>query len=132
MNIMDILEPILYAVITTAIPIVVTYLKNFIIAKKEQINSQVENEKLNNYIDLALEAVNNAVLTVSQTYVDSLKKSGNFSSEAQNEAKNKAVDIATVLITDDIRNAVNKLYGDFDTWLDTTIESFVREHKKTE
>lgn len=132
MNIMDILEPILYAIITTAIPIAVTYFKNFIVAKKEQINSQVENEKLNNYIDLALEAVNNAVLTVSQTYVDSLKKSGNFSSASQNEAKNKAVDIATVLITDDIRNAVNKLYGDFDMWLDTTIESLVKENKTTE
>lgn len=129
MDIMNILEPILYAVITTTVPIIITYFAKFLTTKKAQINSQVENEKLNNYIDAAIGAVNQAVLTVSQTYVDSLKTSGNFSEKAQNEAKNKAIEIATTLITDDVKNAVNKLYGDFDIWLNTTIESFVRENK---
>ena len=129
MNIMNFLEPILYAVVTGTLSIIATYFTQFMKAKNKQINSQVENEKLNNYISAAIDAVNQAVLTVSQTYVDSLKTSGNFSETAQNEAKNKAVEIATVLITDDIKNAVNKLYGDFDTWLNTTIEAFVRENK---
>ena len=129
MDIMNILEPIVYVVITTAISVIATYFAKFLTAKKVQINSQVENEKLNSYIDAAIDAVKQAVLTVSQTYVDSLKTSGNFNKKAQNEAKNKAVEIAAVLITDDIKNAVNKLYGDFDTWLNTTIESFVRQNK---
>lgn len=129
MTIMDVLEPILYAVITTAIPIIAAYISKFLTAKKEQINSQIENEKLNNYVNVALEAVNNAVLMVSQTYVDSLKANGKLSAEAQNEAKNKAIATATALITEESKNAVNILYGDFDKWLDTTIEAFVGDNK---
>ncbi len=78
---------------------------------------------------MALSAVNDAVLTISQTYVDSLKKSGKFDIEAQNLAKNKAIDTATALMTEDVRKAIDKMYGDFNLWLDTAIESSVKENK---
>lgn len=126
---MNILEPILYAVVTTAIPIIATYISKFLVAKKEQINTQVKNEKLNKYLETALDAVNQAVLAVSQTYVDTLKENGKLSVAAQNEAKSRAVEIAASLITNDTQNAIKQLYGDFDKWLDSTIERFVNINK---
>lgn len=129
MNTLEVLQPILYTVITTVISVVAAYVSKFLIAKRKQINTQVENDKLNTYLDMALSAVNDAVLTVSQTYVDSLKKSGKFNVEAQNLAKNKAIDTATTLITEDVRKAIDKVYGDFNLWLDTAIESSVKENK---
>lgn len=129
MNIMDILETILYTVITTALPIIITHITKFLTVKKEQINAQIENEKLNIYLKTALEAVNQAVFTVSQTYVDSLKEKGDFSIEAQTEAKNKAIETAAAIITNDTKNAIKQLYGDFDKWLDSAIEKFVNINK---
>ena len=41
-----------------------------------------EREKLNQYIDYAQEAITTAVTSVSQTYVDSLKKNGKFDKTA--------------------------------------------------
>lgn len=129
MNTLEVLQPILYTVITTVVSVVAMYVSKFLITKRKQINTQVENDKLNTYLDMALSAVNDAVLTISQTYVDSLKKSGKFDIEAQNLAKNKAIDTATALMTEDVRKAIDKMYGDFNLWLDTAIESSVKENK---
>ena len=128
-DIMSIIEPILNVVITTAIPVIILYIRQFLNTKKRQIINQIENDKLRSYVDVALDAVSKAVLNVFQTYVDSLKNSGKFNKQAQNEAKSKAIALATSMITEDVRNAVNVLYGDFDKWLDATIESLVREDK---
>lgn len=95
-----------------------------------QINKELKQyEKLNQYIDSAQEAISNAVLTVTQTYVESLKKAGNFNKEAQIEAKNMAMDIAHKLITDNCKQAIITVYGDFDEYLDSAIESLVQFNK---
>lgn len=95
-----------------------------------QVNTEIkEHEKLNQYINSAQEAISNAVLTVTQTYVESLKKSGNFTKEAQIEAKNRATTIAKELITEECKNAIIIVYADFDKFLDSTIESLVQLNK---
>lgn len=129
MNILNILEIFLYTMITTVLPIITTFITKFLTAKKEQISTQIENEKLNIYLKTALEAVNQSVFTVSQTYVDSLKEKGEFDTESQIKAKNKAIETATSIITNDTKNAINQLYGNFDKWLDSAIEKFVNVNK---
>lgn len=95
-----------------------------------QVNTEIkEHEKLNQYINSAQEVISNAVLTVTQTYVESLKKSGNFTKEAQIEAKNRATTIAKELITEECKNAIIIVYADFDKFLDSTIESLVQLNK---
>ena len=132
MNIVDILETVLYAVITTAIPIIAAYITKFLSAKKQQIIADINNEKLKNYIAAAIDAVNSAVLMVSQTYVDALKGTEKWDESAMLEAKSKAVETATALITDDAKKAIVRLYGDFDKWLDYTIEKYVKINKVKE
>ena len=51
----------------------------------------MENDQLVKYIDAATDAISKAVLTVNQTYVDSLKKQGKFDEEAAKTAKQMAI-----------------------------------------
>lgn len=125
----DILMNILYTIIVGCGTAVTSFLCVFIKNKIGEITSKIENQKVSEYIDAAINVVNDAVLTVSQTYVDALKKEGKFSQKAQIEAKEKAVEIATKLITEDGKNAIEKVYGDFAEWLSTTIESNVKTNK---
>ena len=95
-----------------------------------QVDTDIKNyEKLNQYIDSAQAVIANAVLTVTQTYVETLKKNGNFTKEAQLEAKEMAIDIANNLITEECKNAIITVYGDFETYLDSVIESLVQINK---
>ena len=56
------------------------------------INSKTENDTVKKYIEIAEDSVFTAVQSVGQTYVDSLKKSGVFTEEAQRKAFKMAKD----------------------------------------
>lgn len=128
----EILKDILYVVVTGFGIAVVKCAISFINKKinEVQISTEIKNhDKLNKYIDDAQKIIGDVVLTVSQTYVESLKKAGEFNKEAQEEAKNKAIDMANELISAEAKNAINVLYGDFKVYLDVTIESVVNQNK---
>lgn len=128
----DVLENICYILISGCSIALARYICLLVNKKVDelQVNTEIkEHEKLNQYINSAQEVISNAVLTVTQTYVESLKKSGNFTKEAQIEAKNRATTIAKELITEECKNAIIIVYADFDKFLDSTIESLVQLNK---
>ena len=129
MKLTNVLEIILYVIIILAgIPIlnvVLDYMKAKI--DTVQTNTKIaEYKKFNEYIDSAQDAIRTAVLTVSQTYVDSLKASGGFDKEAQKVAKLKAINIAKSLMSDDIINAINVVHKDYDAYIDNAIEEMCK------
>jgi len=92
--------------------------------------SEIKDQHARELVEQAIGMVEQAVLYVMQTYVDSLKKAGKFDREAQFDALAKAKEKAHALISDDMVNAIESGYGAFDTWLDTRIEQTVRETKQ--
>ena len=95
-----------------------------------QISTELKQyEKLNQYLDSAQEAISNVVLTITQTYVETLKKQGCFNKAAQMEAKNRAVTMAKQLLTEESQKAIIAVYGDLNVYLDTAIEALVQFNK---
>lgn len=128
----DVLLNLIYIVITGTAVTIAKYVVSLVNKKinEIQISTEIkEYEKLNQYIDSAQEAISNAVLTVTQTYVETLKKNQKFDEAAQIEAKDRAVAIAKDLITEECRNAIIVVYADFDEFLDSAIESLVQLNK---
>lgn len=128
----NVLENICYIIISGCGIALARYIVSLVNKKVDeiQVNTEIKSyEKLNQYVDSAQKAISNAVLSVSQVYVDSLKASGSFTKEAQAEAKEKAVEKAKALITEESKNAIIILYGDFDSYLDSMIEAVVRASK---
>lgn len=129
MTFKEFIEQLMYVVITCILPIITVYVTNFLKSKVSENADKIENEQLEKYIDSANEAISMAVISTSQTYVDSIKKAGKFDEAAQTEAKNMAVTKAKELITAEAKAAIETLYSDFDKYLDNAIESIVRESK---
>ena len=136
MDAMTIIKDIIYIIITAlALPLtkclvdLTKYSADLFRAKISQISVNVKEETLNRYIKFAENAICKAVVSVNQTYVESLKASGNFNEDAQKEAKEKAMTIAKQLITKNIKEAITMVYGDFDSYLDATVETIVNENK---
>lgn len=128
----DILMDVLYIIITGCGMAVAKYIVDLVNKKinESQLNTELkEYEQLHKYIDNAQDVISKAVLTVSQTYVDSLKNAEKFTAEAQEEAKNKAVDIAKKMLSEESRNAIIILYNDLEVYLDASIESMVKQNK---
>ena len=131
----EFIRDILYILITGCAVAVTKYVVDFINNKinEVQINTEIsEYEQLNKYINIAQEIISKSVLTVQQTYVDSLKSSNSFTKEAQEEAKRKAIEMAKSMITEESKNAIIIIYSDFDAFVNSTIESLVKQNKVNE
>lgn len=128
----DILRNIIYILATGVGVVLVNYILKLINNLIDEAQTRVDinkYQKLNQYIDNAQAVLNDIVLTVSQTYVDVLQSNGKFDEAAQTEAKNKAMEIAKKLITEESENAIVEVYGDLEEFLNITIESLVKQNK---
>ena len=131
MDIKQGIQDVLYLIITGILPLLITYGILFLKVKIKEQEKNLENDQLVKYIDAATDAISKAVLTVNQTYVDSLKKQGKFDEEAAKTAKQMAIDKAKAWITEDSKAAIETLYSDFEAYLNDAIEELVRENKVT-
>ena len=129
MDFKEAIQQVLYLIVTGILPVLTVYAVTLIKVKVKQESAKLEDEQLKKYADAATDAISNAVLMVNQTYTDALKKTGAFTKEAQETAKNMAIAKAKELITEESKNAIEVLYSDFNTYLETQIEALVRENK---
>lgn len=95
----------------------------------ELINSKIKNEKGAKCLTEASEIVLNAVRSVFQTYVESLKKSGSFDKDAQIEALNLAKNIALSQLSGETKAYISTNFGDLNEWLITSIEAGINKIK---
>lgn len=129
MDYKEIINYVLYTVITVIVPIVGTYVTKYIKSKIDQVDTITANASIDKVIKDATNTVIDAVVSVNQTYVDSVKADGKFDEEAQIKAKNMALTKAIALISADAKEVIETLYSSFDTWIDTHIEKAVKEVK---
>lgn len=105
------------------------YLVALLRRETAQLQQEIDNDTASKYMDMACDAVAQAVTYTAQTFVDTLKAEGAFTQEKQLEAFQKAKDKALEILGDTALNALDEIYGDFDVWLDTKIEQVCREIK---
>ena len=89
------------------------------------IDSKVKDTKGNALLKQATTVVLNAVRATFQTYVESLKNSGSFDSEAQLKALNQAKDTALSQLTTEVKDYITSNFGDLNSWITTQIESSI-------
>lgn len=133
MEFSEMLNYVLYVVLTIILPVVAKYAVDLIKTKIKESNiiaDATKNEDLSKIVDGALSDVMDAVLYINQIYVDSLKSSGKFDKKAQAEAFNRAYVEAMNMISDEAKKVIEQLYGSFDKWLKLKIESSVNMAKK--
>lgn len=105
------------------------YLVALIRRETGKLQQELDNEIANKYMEMAADAVTQAVTYTAQTFVDALKAEGAFTKEKQLEAFNKAKDKTLEILGDTAIATLSEIYGDFDAWLNTKIEQVCREIK---
>lgn len=118
------LNEVLYTLITCALMIVVRFGVQLIRTK----TSQIKNEELQGVID----GIGDIVIMVSQTFVDSLKESGNFDKEAQAKAFDMAKAAALNGMSESMKKYIDKYCGGLEEWLRIQIEAWVKKNKLEE
>ena len=116
-------EAVLAELISTVAKIVVSLCIPYIV---KLAKDKIHNDRVNKYVDKAENVIGQIVDFVNQTYVDGLKKEGKFDKEQQEVAFEMSKDYAMRLINEETKKACIELFGDFELWLNSMIESSVR------
>ena len=126
---MELIKDLLYIFITAAVPVLTTYLCKFLYTKWTESKSAINNETIQNTLNQVVETVLRCVEMTNQTFVDSLKQKGEFTQEAASEAFQKSKEAVLKLLSEDAKKIIAQIYGNIDVYLDTLIESAVRQLK---
>ena len=125
-EVMNIVET---CVISPLLIALTSYIITFLHKQIVKLQAQIKDEKIKNLISIAEGIVDQAVSTVTQTYVDGLKEDGVFDKDAQKTAFEKSKTYVYSLMTEETKNAITENYGTLDTWVSTKIEEFVAKSK---
>lgn len=91
----------------------------------DNVKAKTKNEKVNEVLHRVRNLVQDAVLTVQQTFTEQLKKDGKFDKEQQKIALQKAIDIILANLTEEAKDILNEIYGDIYKWLEVQIEATI-------
>ena len=105
-------------VITVGIPFLFTLLRK-----------KVKDEKLARLLTRVENIVKQTVILINQTYVDALKEEGLFDKEAQKAAFEMCKEKVLAMLNDEAIVAIAETFGDYEEWIRTLIEAYVRENK---
>ena len=125
-EVMNIVET---CVISPLLIALTSYIITFLHKQIVKLQAQIKDEKIKNLISIAEGIVDQAVSTVTQTYVDGLKEDGVFDKYAQKTAFEKSKTYVYSLMTEETKNAITENYGTLDTWVSTKIEEFIAKSK---
>lgn len=122
----QILTEVLVSVLSTLLLALLTFVGTKL---TKLIDAKAKDAKGNTLLKEATNVVLSAVRATFQTYVESLKKTGAFTPEAQSEALGKAK--ATILsqLSNEVKDYIASNYGDLNEWITTQIESSINALK---
>lgn len=97
--------------------------------KALEIANKTNNATKEKYIVMLSDTISKCVAATTQTYVDSLKKSGSFTAEAQKIAFQMSFDAVMAVLTDDAKKYLANVYGDLTAYITQAIEAEVKASK---
>ncbi len=127
---MDLLQNILYAIITAAVPVLTTFACKYLQSLYEKNKSKMKSEKVQAVLGNVTDMIVAAVETTTSTYVKQLKAENLFDADAQKEAFQKTYNTVMQQITDESGGIIEEVYGDVDVYITNKIEQLVEELKK--
>ena len=93
------------------------------------INEKTKAEKSTKISEIIRSSVQASVTYVNQTFVEKLKKAGEFSIEKQKEALDTALDRCKMLLDQETNNYIKDNFDDDALYLKTLIEAEVKRQK---
>lgn len=117
---------ILWSVLGTAVTALVSWGVSLLI---KWMNSKIKDKEVANWSTSITKIITDAVQSVFQSFVETMKKEGTFTEAAQKEAKEKALAIINSQLTNELKTYIQTNYGDIQKWLGNQIEAIIYKLK---
>ena len=105
------------------------YVANFFKRKAELLDISIQHEKIQQALTTLSIAIENAVLSTKQTYVDKLKQSGEFGEAEQATALDMTYNKVMESLTEETKQMLGKIIKDLPKYITDCIEAKVHSTK---
>lgn len=129
MDWMGMLSQIIDVCIIPLLGVLTTYLVMYLKAKSTELQEKVDNDLADKYIQMLTDTICICVIATNQTYVESLKKQGKFTKEAQDEAFRMTLDAVLAILSEEAKEYLTVIYGDLNAYIKQMIEAQVNQNK---
>ena len=120
-----------YVILWSALGVVVSGLATWLTAYVVGLlNQKIKDKKLARWSSDLFQIIMNAVKTVFQEFVDTMKKNGVWNEEAAKKAKEKAYNIIVGQLSSELRSYITDNFGDMKEYLMNQIEAMIYQLKK--
>lgn len=127
---MEELIPQLFEVcIIPLLGILTTFIVKFINAKMNEISENRDTELEKKYLQMLNSTITDCVIATTQTYVEALKKQGEFDAEAQKVAFTLTFESVSNLLTEEAKEYLSAAVGDLNLYITQKIEAEVQLNK---
>lgn len=91
---------------------------------------EIKNKDIREATIKTLDIIKRCVGATNQTFVKGLKKQGGFNDAAKEEAWNNTKSDIINILDEESKNLLEKAYGDFNSYINVTIEDEVNNQKE--
>ena len=126
---MELLAQIFEVCIIPLLGVLTAFFVKWVNAKSAELIASRKNETEQKYLNMLKDTITDCVIATSQTYVETLKKQGNFNAEAQKAAFNMTFEAVFNLLTDEAKEYLTEAVGDLNLYVTQKIEAEVSLNK---
>ena len=126
----NLLADIFEVCIIPLLGVLTAYVVKYIQVKSAEITKNTDNTLIDKYTGMLADTISACVLATNQTYVEALKKQGNFDAEAQKNAFNMTLDAVMNILNEDAKEYLSEAFGDLNSYIASQIEASININKK--
>lgn len=122
---LELLSQIVTVCVIPLLGVLTAYLVTFIKKKSAALQEETKSELTKKYLEILTETICSCVSATNQTYVDELKKNGDFSAASAEEAFNKTKEAVLAILSDEAKQFLTSAFGDLNELINSKIEEQV-------
>ena len=130
MDYLALLQQIFEVCVVPLLGVLTAYIVKYIQVKSAEITKNTDNTLIDKYTGMLADTISACVLATNQTYVEALKKQGNFDAEAQKIAFNMTLDAVMNILSKDAKEYLSEAFGDLNSYIASQIEASININKK--
>lgn len=118
-------DPAVVRMLGLVITAVCGYFLTYINKKKQALQQDMDNELVTKYTEMLEQTIISCVHATNQTFVETLKKQGAFTEEAQMEAFAKTYNNVMAILSEDCYEYLSTITADVENYITNKIEAEV-------
>ena len=130
MDYQEILNNIIYTLVTTLLPLLITYLVLLAKNKLKELTNKIENEETREALQRLNSLIGDAIIDTTNNFTIKLKEEGKWTNETAQEALEKSLETVKAQLTEDMKIMITEKYNDLEAYLKAQIIAMYEKDKE--